>query len=484
MTTLDEHHVDLPGVDDDPDVARLVDELDTLGHGSPSPRGDMMIRHALAVHAQELAQQGARRPTQVRSAGQHRWTRRLRSRFGVALAASAAVLLSVGAYLHVQSPTPVSAQTVLHRAAAASPGPDMGTHAVYRVSSSDGSTGTADAWIGYDGTGAANELALTLTMSQGGQTGPQASAGLVATGSGLAQAYHPTDSRPQAAVPPTGPAQPGQVLTTPGTPPTALLNQTARTMKGIVVGTLLAQKLSNQPTAYTLRQETLNGHPVYALQPEGAGTATYYFNAQSYLLEGADWTQGSSSWQVRLTSSSTVPLSAVPAHTFGSGAAGVTTGSMRIKTGTAGGTGSSSGGPASSGGQVITGAGPGGVNIGFSRDGEGAHLTVDVAAGSTAPAVDLTPSLAAACDTTPQAFGSAMQTGRSILNTCRQTNPSISTDELVTALLAPVRSELDARARSGTISASQERSDLARIQTQLAHLVASGMGMRVSGPRG
>jgi hypothetical protein len=86
----------------------------------------------------------------------------------------------------------------------------------------------------------------------------------------------------------------------------------------MVVGTLLAQKLSHEPGAYTLRQETLDGVPVYALRPADAGNVTYYFNAQSYALEGADWVQDGSSWQTRLDPASfrTVPLSAVPADTF------------------------------------------------------------------------------------------------------------------------------------------------------------------------
>lgn len=95
-------------------------------------------------------------------------------------------------------------------------------------------------------------------------------------------------------------------------------------MKGFVVATRLAQQLSSHASAYTLQQETLDGVPVYAFQPHDAGqqtpdNPTFYFNAQSYLLEGADWVQDGSSWQARLdpASYSAVPLSAVPAHIFG-----------------------------------------------------------------------------------------------------------------------------------------------------------------------
>ena len=312
MTTLDEQYADLLNGDDDPAFARLIAQLDTLGEGSPTPQGDMVIRHALAVHARDLAETGRDRPRQG-GVWQHLrvpfgW-HLLQARFSVAAAVVAAVLLSVGTYVHVQGPTPVSAQTVLHRAAAASPGANMASHATYRVSSSDGSTGTADVWIGYDGSGAATQLALNLTMSQHGQPAPDLNATLVVGGTGLTQAYHPTQQLP-----------PPPLTDTRGTPPAVGgASGPGAMMKGIVVGTLLARKLSKQPDAYILRQETLDGVPVYALQPTDAGAVTYYFNAQSYALHGADWVQDGSSWQARLVSSSTVPLSSAPAHTFGPG---------------------------------------------------------------------------------------------------------------------------------------------------------------------
>src|SRR5579859_741877 len=308
MTTLDEHYVDLLNTDDDPDLTQLVAELDTLREGSPSLRGDLMIRHALAVHAQELAETGRSRSTQVGVARHRRWTHPLPARLSLAVAASVAVLFSVGTYLHGQSPTPVSAQTVLHRAAAASPGPNEATHAIYRVTGDGGFTGTGNVWIGYDGGGAPNELALMLAMTQDGHPAASLSATLVAAGPGLLQAYHPEVGgiAAQMPIPAKGAATPpGKVLS-------AAPDAPGRAMKGMVVGTLLAQKLSKQPDAYKLQQTTLDDVPVYELQPAGAdGGATYYFNAQTYVLEGADWMQNGKSWQARLDSYSTVPLSSV-----------------------------------------------------------------------------------------------------------------------------------------------------------------------------
>jgi len=317
MTTLDERYPDLLNADDVSRFAGLVAELDTLREGSPSPRGDMMIRHALAVHARDLAQQGRNRPTPVGVARQRRWTRPLKARLGVAVAAFAAVLLSVGTYLHGQGPTPVSAQTVLHRAAAASLGPNEAIHATYRVSSSDGRTGTADVWIGYNGSGAPTELALNLTMSQDGHPAGNFNGSLIATGPNLLQVYRSGTGGPPDQMPvPATPVQPASA-------PKAMACVPCGALKGMVVGTLLAQKLSAQPNAYTLHQETVDGVSVYALQYTGAegaaGGATFYFNAQTYVLQGADWVQGGTSWQTRLDSYSTMPLSAVPAGTFGSG---------------------------------------------------------------------------------------------------------------------------------------------------------------------
>jgi hypothetical protein len=204
----------------------------------------------------------------------------------------------------------------------------MATRATYKVSSSDGSTGTADVWIGYSASGTASQLALTLTMD--GQTG--GSVGLTVVGPGLTQLYGLGSGQVRApsAPPPQnlgatgtcrGTCVPAPSTSTPGSLPPAVRARAmalSETLRGIVVGTLLAQRLSAQPTAFTLRQETVNGVSVYALQTADAPGITYYFNAQSYELQGADWTQGGSSWHAWLTGSSTVSLSAVPSGTFGS----------------------------------------------------------------------------------------------------------------------------------------------------------------------
>jgi hypothetical protein len=293
-------NLDLDQTDQDaPLDPRLLTDLQMAYRRSPSLDAvDGAIQRAVEAH---LTQPAA-------------WERRVRRpwllpHLSVPVAALAVLVFGLSTYLHGQSPTPVSAQTVLHRAAAAGPGPNETTHAIYRVSSSDGSTGTADVWIGYDESGAAAQLALSLTMSQNGHPDPYLNVRLVRPG--LLQVYQPAGDSTQT---PPSPAQAAQLVPPPmmGRAPTP-----AQALNGMVVGTLLAQKLSDQPGAHRLQQETLDGVPVYALQPAG-GNVTYYFNAQSYVLEGADWVQDGSSWQTRLDPASfrTMPLSAVPANTF------------------------------------------------------------------------------------------------------------------------------------------------------------------------
>lgn len=376
-----------------------------------------------------------------------------------------------GVYLHGQSPTPVDAQTVLHRAAATSPGANVATHATYRLSSGSDLSGTADVWIGFDGTGTAAELSLAETMQRNGASIPELSASISAAGQSLLQLYDPM--QPSAAVPSfRGPAAgPGQAL------------------EGMLVGTLLAQKLSGQPSAFTMQRETVDGVPVYALTLATPASATYYFNARSYMLEGVDWVQDGRSWQARLEPSSyhTMPLSAVPANTFPAVVGGRAAGSAEVRVRGGGGTGLPAGGSSGSGPVTVGGSTPGGVSMSFSGgspSGAGAHLAISVSVPGLSN-VDLMPALATACRTTPQAFTTALtaQTGgASLLAVCRQTNAGILAGQLVSALQAPVQSALDGLVRSGSITAREESADLANLNTQLTHLVTSGIGLHLSGP--
>jgi hypothetical protein len=468
MNPLLERYPELIGDQDDPALLACVAHLDaTCAHFTLPPERDGALAHSL------LAQAAQPRPQPAFS---HRLAVPWRTARWRLASAMMAVLLAgsgIATFLHGSGPAPVDAQTVLHRAAAAGPGANEATHATYHVSSSDGHTGTADVWIGYDKTGAAGQLSLRLTMN--GQTGASLDANVAVAGPGLLHIYQQGDGVSMT-VRQVTPGQPA-----PGPTVLHFAYSPGQALKGIVVGTLLAQKLSRQPDAYKLQQETLDGVPVYALKLTGADSAaagaTFYFNAQSYVLEGADWdTQGGVSWTARLDPASyrIMPLSSVPANTFPAATGGITTGSAEVHAGTGAGKTLSPGSPA-----------PGGVSIGISggRSAAGAHLTITAQVdGPKGSSVDLTPALAAACDTTTQAFAAALQTGTgSILTACRQTNAGITADQLVTALLVPVQSSLDGLVRSGTITAAQETTDLSNLRSQLGHLLVFGAGMPPAG---
>jgi hypothetical protein len=158
-------------------------------------------------------------------------------------------------------PTPASAQTILRRAATAGMAPNQVTHFVYQITSSTGFADTRQFWVQADANGRPERVAFD-------GTGPL-SVGIVRQ---LAAAYD------------FGPSSSGSRM----------------------VG-----------------QQTLDGHTVDVVQnPAGAIT---YFDAQTYIVQGADWTMkegplAGSSWHSRLLQYGTVPASAVPAvswHTHG-----------------------------------------------------------------------------------------------------------------------------------------------------------------------
>src|SRR5437879_5091757 len=147
MTTLDERYSDLLDAEHDPDLVRLVAQLNTMRHGTPSPRADTTIRHALRAHAVERT----RTPMSLRSRlgvePRGWWIRGLHARVGVAIVATAALVLGAGMYLHGPSATPVSAQTILRAAATAGVAPNQITKFVYQVTNSANFGGPVQIWV-------------------------------------------------------------------------------------------------------------------------------------------------------------------------------------------------------------------------------------------------------------------------------------------------------------------------------------------------
>jgi hypothetical protein len=166
----------------------------------------------------------------------------------------------------------------------------------------------------------------------------------------------------------------------------------------------------------------------------GAGE-TFYFNAQSYILQGVDWTQDGRSSQARLDPASyqTMALAAVPPQAF-------------------------------------TLTAPANAEV----------VTLSLQAGQPkAPGVPdpLITAAAAACHTTVPAFHAALQAGdTSLLAICQDTAPSMTAQQLVTALLVPLQASLDAQVASGALTRTQEADQLAGAQYKLLGMVTTQPG--------
>jgi hypothetical protein len=423
MNPLRERYPDLLGEQDDPALRACVADLDaTRAVFTLPPERDAAIARVLCTEA-PLPVRPPVRPSFHRLTSVPWPTRRWR----LAPLLMAVLLLGsgLGVYLHGAGPTPVSAQTVLQRAAAVRPGPNQATHALYRLTGSGGVTGTADVWVGTDAQGAPSEFALTVTGAQDGQPAPEFSGQSVLTGQTLKE-YAPASNT--VTVYPQGAVDQGPQL------------------QERFVGALAAQQVSRllaaqQQTAAPAQQQTLDGVAVYAVSVAVAGAGeTFYFNAQSYILQGADWTQDGRSSQARLDPASyqTLALADVPPQAF---------------TLTA---------PANA--QVVT---------------------LSPQAGQPkAPGVPdpLITAAAAACHTTVPAFHAALQAGAtSMLAICQETAPSMTAQQLVTALLVPLQAALDAQVASGALTRTQEADQLAGAQHKLLGMVTAQPGSTPAG---
>ncbi len=341
----------------------------------------------------------------------------------------------IGAYLHQQTPTPVSAQTVLHRAAAVTPAANQATHATYTLSAAGGLTGTADVWVGSTGDGKAPEIALTQTVLRNGQPVPELSARLVENDAML-QVYNlGTNTITQLSagdqIRAAGPRQATPVLN----------------LEGILIGTRVAQKLTRalqagaQPNAFDFQQQTLDGASVYALALGPTGTQRYYFDTASYVLEGADWSENGIAWHARLAPGgyALLQLSAVPATTF----------TLNAPTGAR--------------------------TVVLSTPEKGAKGAAND---------DVFVAAAAACGTTPDALVSATQSGTtSILAACQKTAPGMTLDQLVTAVVATFKSTFDAQVTSGQLTAADEATELNTLRTKLAMALGGTPGSSPMGKK-
>jgi hypothetical protein len=302
MIPLTERYADILGDQDDPALLACVADLDaTRAVLTLPPECDAATARILIADAPLPGRPAA--PLSRHRLTSLRWPAR-RWRLAPLLLAVLLVGSGLGVYLHGAGPSPVNAQTILHRAAAVTSVPNEATHSIYRITASGGYTGTVDVWVGTDAQGAPSEFAFTASMSLNGQPDPGLDHRGVMTNQ-ESQAYDPVRNTITVTSPPSGEDQ---------------------QFEGVFVAALVARTMNKCQVA--VQQQTLDGVPVYALRFDESNQAVY-FNTQSYVLEGSDWTQNweiSSAWQwhARLDPAGyhTMPLSAVPPHTFSLNAPG------------------------------------------------------------------------------------------------------------------------------------------------------------------
>jgi hypothetical protein len=396
--------------------ARLTHDLDDLYRlSTPSARLDATILPGLRGHG-------------VNPSPRNRlWrVRLLPSRMAGIAVAFALVMASTLTYLHGQSPTSVSAQTILNRAVSAELAPDQVTHFTFRLTASNGYTGSLEEWIQADASGAPSRLALSRTVLENGNPVSSLDQRLVQSGN-AAQVYDPASNT---------------VTSVQG-------DQLDQPWETIIPGTYLAQKLSGRAQTGSPPQPAQKGNGPIASQHTLDGVSVYvvnlislnadrmlYVDAQSYVVRGADWQESGVAWQARLLRYDTMPASDAPAGTFALSAPSTAT-------------------------------------------------VVPAQPDKSDYPVDLGSAFAQACNTTPATYKSALGAAadESMLAVCQQTNPTMTSDQLSAALLASAKTQLDAAAAAGSITAAQEADQLSRMQSKLGATITSPSGMSTPTPK-
>lgn len=411
MSHGDDRQFDPRHEPDDTAAAAALADLERAYAAVPPPA----LRQAMdrAVHARMAAPP----PTDTRRALRLPRAPRLalvRARLLPAVAALLLALSGMASYLRLHGAAPVSARTVLQRAAGAL-APGQAAHVTYSVTMTPGSEKlgalTADVWVQADTNGAPALTAQTLTA---GQRGALTAYRAVA----IDGHYYAYDASHQAILlDPQTRADPSWLL------PTGVLD-------GAGIAQVLATLQQRSPQrVQLLPEQTLDGVQVDVIQVEGwtdrpAQRTTFYFDAQSYLLRGFDAVSDDPSyptpaWQARLSAYAGMPAASVPARTF-------------------------------------------------SLD---APATARVYAGS--PDLGI---FAAACHSASNPKDILKAGQESLLDACRATAPTVTQADLVAAFLAPTRAALDAAAAAGQITAAQAADGLARQQAWLATFVSSPGG--------
>ncbi len=349
MMTPDERYADLVDEHIDPALHGLVDDLDRVCATATLPPDlracidrtvyasiDQAADQPSRVRGQRLC--GLHRPRFTSRAQPHRLARptslyaRPRARVMSIAAGLALVLSGAVGYLHVFSPTPVSAQVILRRVAtvAAHPvaAPDQVVHEISTVSTvltlnhAAPRDITIDAWTRLDAGGALLQQAATISATATGALYTR----LLRTATGE-RYYDPTRNDVT-----------GDTWSRQQGPPA--MREAIRDPLGIARMTQLA-RLARQGGAQTIRLlpgQTLDGAPVAVVRIDNVApisgasmagappvpwlTMTLYIDARSCAIRGLDLDESTGPnaatrvLSERVTRFDTVPLASLPAGTF------------------------------------------------------------------------------------------------------------------------------------------------------------------------
>jgi hypothetical protein len=396
------------GLELSPNARRLIASLERAYRATPSPHLDAAMMTAL--------QAGASTGERLTAARPRRGSVLTRRRF-VSLGAALALAMSgVAGFLRLSGPMPVSAQAVLRRAAAAQVTSDAAAHLIYAVTATDGYTGTGEVWVQANLGGTPHMVAQTLTMGKDGVTVAALSSRTVQTGPQV-YTYTPRDNT---------------ITLNPDISAITLVNGVpGQAFDGPWVAQRLSQVAqSRQPGVQLLPQQAMNGATVDVVTfTRGTTRATFYFDAQSYLLRGFDVIdEAGRAWQARLSAEDAVAVAAVPAGTF-----------------------------------LLNAPATARVVPPHPVPGSAATILMD---GPTSSA------FAAACGrpaTDEEIFRlkHALADGKSLLAACQRTAASMTAAGLVAALVAPNKVALDDAVAAGQITPAQGAASLAALRAHL-----------------
>ena len=307
MTMLDERYSDILEDPGDPHALHLVNDLDSAFRATSPPS------YLKASIAQVLAQRAAAR--------EQRKARRWR-RLGFRLAALAvvAVLATTGVLVHLRGagPTPVSAQSVLDRAASIGLPPNRAMHLVYRQTM-PGQTDLTDMWMETNSHGAVARTAGTEKDRTAGTV-----VGIsrwVDDGRTIRSYYYfPSGSLSFVRKFSMTDARYGQLE--------KLVDPLSRSglsdwFNPKTVAQYLSRLAHRSPKyVHLLPERLLDGVSVYPVKVDRSPNwpaMTVYFDAHTYVFRGVDGSTGPHGVilpNLRLVERKTVPFSAVPPHTF------------------------------------------------------------------------------------------------------------------------------------------------------------------------